>query len=162
MQRDGLDEECLRDSSPRICKQLLFASSMPVTIKNQELLQKAVRVALSVDDKDPAFLCRLKLVVTSPATQCHRLFGGVLKDCRHDADSTTAKILSLVDQLAMKRQGRRDASGIAGLNDQIDEELKHKIRKIFLLLLGWSKSYGACDPKTENWWTLAELEVSIP
>ena len=29
----------------------------------------------------------------------------------------------------MKRQGRRDASGIAGLNDQIDEELKHKIRK---------------------------------
>ena len=80
MQRDGLDEECLQDSSSKICRQLLFAISMPVTIKNQELLQKAMRVALSVDDKDPAFLCGLKLVVTSPATQCHRLFGRVLKD----------------------------------------------------------------------------------
>jgi hypothetical protein len=129
MQRDGLNEECLRDSSPNICKQLLFASSMPVTIQNQGLLQKAMRIALSVDDKDPAFLCRVKLVVTSPATQCLRLFGGLLEDCRHDADSTTTKILNIIDQLAMKRQGRRDASGITGPNDQMDEELKQQIRK---------------------------------
>ena len=127
MQRYGLNEHCLRDSCPKVCKQLLIASSMPVTVKHQGLLQRAHRIALSVDDKDPAFLCRLKVVVTWPTTECHRIFGGLLKDCRHDADSTTTKILNLVDELVMKRQGRRDASGVIGPNDKMDEELRNSI-----------------------------------
>ena len=128
-QGSGSSTECLRDVSPKMCKQLLFASSMPVATHNQHLLQKAVRIALSVDDKDPVFLCRMKLVVTDGTTQCHRLFGGVLNDCSHDVKGSTTNILNLVDQLAMKRQGRRDHSGITGPGDQIDEEFSQQIKK---------------------------------
>ena len=132
MQRDGLDEYCLRDSCPTVCNKLLIASSMPVTVKHQGHLQRTHRIALRVDDKDPAFLCRLKVVVTWPTTECHRICGGLLKDCRHDADSTTTEIMNLVDERAMKRQGRRDAIGVVGPNNKMDEELRNSIlRKIF-------------------------------
>ena len=96
MQRDGLDEDCLRDSSAKVCKQLLMACSMPVEVHQQSLLKKAQRIALRFDDKGPAFLCRVKVVVTSPTTQCHRLYGGLVKDCRHDIDGCSSNNLDIL------------------------------------------------------------------
>ena len=129
---DQTDDFINKDCGAKIAKQLLVASSMPLFEAQHEVLGRAVRIALSVDEKDASFLCRLKIVATNPAVKCYRMFGGVLRDCSHDIDGTVGKIINLMDEICTKRSGRRDGSGITGPNDVKDIDLKNTIfKKIF-------------------------------
>ena len=93
---------------------------------------RLLELLFSVDEKDASFLCRLKVVATNPAIKCHRMFGGVLRDCSHDT-GTVNKLLNLIDGICTKRSGRRDGPGITGLDDDVlDIDPKKTIcKKIF-------------------------------
>ena len=117
-----------RDESKWACRKMVQSAAAVIDDQQHEMLNKAVRIAFSDDDRDQHRILRIRVVWDKPCVGYAEFFGALLKDYGFDADANRDATLEGLKRMCSKRMGCQ----LRGVQTEFDAEMWDAVRrKIF-------------------------------
>ena len=114
-----------RDESRWACRKMLQSAAAVVDDQQREMLEKAVRIAFSDDDRDQHRILRIRVVWDKPCIGYAEFFGALLKDYGFDAEACRDATMEGLKRLCTKRSGCQ----LRGVQTEFDAVMWDAVRR---------------------------------